>query len=68
VVPAMEAVATLHPQGLSAEEIRQRLEAAVRDVNRRLPGFKRIRHVIMRETEFTKTTTRKIKRYLEKPA
>ena len=40
----------------------------VRRVNERLPGFKRIRDVSIRETEFIKTTTRKIKRYLEKPA
>jgi long-chain acyl-CoA synthetase len=66
VVPSTEAIATLHPEGLSADEIRQRLEAAVREVNRRLPAFKRVHHVTVRETEFAKTTTRKIKRYLEK--
>ena len=67
IVPALEAIAAMHaPDGLSPDEIRGRLEAVVRDVNRRLPAFKRIRHVIVRETEFAKTTTRKIKRYLEK--
>lgn len=66
VVPAAEAIAAMHPpDGLSAEEVRQRLDAVVRDVNSRLPAFKRIHHVTVRETEFAKTTTRKIKRYLE---
>jgi long-chain acyl-CoA synthetase len=64
IVPAMETIAGMHPPGLSPEEIRRRLEAVVRDVNRRLPAFKRIHHVTVRETEFAKTTTRKIKRYL----
>lgn len=69
VVPAAEAIAAMHPpDGLSPEEVRNRLDAVVRDVNRRLPAFKRIHHVTVRETEFAKTTTRKIKRYLEKPA
>jgi long-chain acyl-CoA synthetase len=69
IVPAMEAIDAMHPPGgLGPEEIRRRLEDVVRDVNRQLPAFKRIHHVTVRETEFAKTTTRKIKRYLEKPA
>ena len=36
---------------------------AVSAVNRTLPAFKRIGEVLLRETEFEKTATRKIKRY-----
>ena len=65
IVPAMEAIAAMHPpDGLSPGDIRRRLDAVVRDVNGQLPAFKRIHHVTVRETEFAKTTTRKIKRYL----
>ena len=42
IVPALEAIAAMHaPDGLSPDEIRGRLEAVVRDVNRRLPAFTR---------------------------
>jgi long-chain acyl-CoA synthetase len=65
IVPDLAAVAEMHaPEGLGPEDIRRRLEDVVREVNGRLPSFKRIRHVSVRETEFAKTTTRKIKRYL----
>ena len=65
IVPDLAAVTEMHaPEGLGPEDIRRRLEDVVREVNGRLPSFKRIRHVSVRETEFAKTTTRKIKRYL----
>jgi long-chain acyl-CoA synthetase len=53
---------------LGMEEIRKLLQDVVRGVNQALPAYKRIHHTILRETEFIKTTTKKIKRYLEKPA
>ena len=39
------------------------MEAAVKEVNDRNPTWKYIRKVIVRSEEFTKTTTKKIKRY-----
>ncbi len=45
-----------------AEKALAMLKADVDRVNRHLAKFKRIAHVTIRETEFEKTTTRKIKR------
>ena len=35
-------------------------------MNRRLPGFKQVKAVEYRQTEFEKTTSKKIKRHLVK--
>ena len=40
------------------------LSDEVRRCNRNLAGFKRIKKFVVRNEEFEKTTTRKIKRYL----
>ncbi len=47
------------------EQIQELMEAAVKEVNERNPVWKYIRKVIVRKEEFTKTTTKKIKRYAE---
>jgi long-chain acyl-CoA synthetase len=49
---------------LTHEWIESVLSEEVRSLNRSLPLFKQIRHVRVREGEFEKTTTQKIKRYL----
>jgi len=68
IVPALEYIHTTHGQGtLTAEDIQELIQNVVRRVNDMLPGFKRIRDISIRETEFIKTTTKKIKRYMEKP-
>ena len=67
-MPAVEYINATHGQGtLTADDIRGLIQNVVRGVNDKLPGFKRIRDVSIRETEFIKTTTKKIKRYMEKP-
>ena len=38
----------------------------INQINRRLPSFKQVKAVEIRETEFEKTTTKKIKRHLVK--
>lgn len=48
---------------ISKEDIREALSEVVKEVNRRLPKYKKIMHFDVRETEFIKTTTQKIKRY-----
>jgi len=48
--------------GKSPDEVLAALKADVKKINERLPAFKRIKDVVVRETEFAKTTTRKIKR------
>ncbi len=49
---------------LTRDWVESVLSEEVRALNRSLPLFKQIRHVRFRETEFEKTTTQKIKRYL----
>ena len=39
---------------------------SINNVNRRLPGFKQVKAVEIRQTEFEKTTSKKIKRHLVK--
>ncbi len=68
IVPALEYIHATHGRGtLTADDIQELIQNVVRGVNDRLPGFKRIRDISIRETEFIKTTTKKIKRYMEKP-
>ena len=47
------------------ERVRALIMEAVREVNEKLPSFRRIMKVNVRKTEFVKTTTRKIKRAAE---
>ncbi|MBR0235080.1 MAG: AMP-binding protein [Clostridia bacterium] len=49
--------------GKSAEEIEAALGEHIQNVNKKLPIFKHISALEVRETEFEKTTTRKIMRY-----
>ena len=53
-------------EGLSAEEIEAKVKEAVQNTNKRLPTFKHIQSFEVRDTEFEKTTTKKIKRFLVK--
>ena len=53
-------------EGKTAEEIEAAVKAAVTEVNKSLPVYKQMRDVEIRDTEFEKTTTRKIKRFLVK--
>jgi long-chain acyl-CoA synthetase len=45
-------------------EVHDTISAEVKRCNKQLAGYKRIKKFSLRETEFEKTTTRKIKRYL----
>ncbi len=63
VVPAV----TIYPdpietKGMSAYEILSELQTAMDAINENLPGFKQIRFINIREKEFPKTATKKIKR------
>ena len=49
---------------VSAEAIKETIHREIRALNRRLPLYKQIRRVTVKEGEFEKTTTHKIKRYL----
>ena len=45
------------------EEIRKIMSDAVASVNKKLPNYKHIKNFVVRDKEFEKTTTQKIKRY-----
>ncbi len=52
----------LKRQELTQEEIRNFIADAIKDVNQKLPNYKKIMKFDVREKEFIKTTTKKIKR------
>jgi long-chain acyl-CoA synthetase len=51
---------------LTQDEIHQLIHNEIKQVNKKLVNYKYIRNFNIRENEFAKTTTKKIKRYLEK--
>ena len=54
------------PTGASEELIRESIRNSINAMNRRLPGFKQVKAVEYRQTEFEKTTSKKSKRHLVK--
>lgn len=66
VYPCAEEIKlALEKRGLDADDeegLKTILMELVRDVNKRFPNYKHIQKLIVRRTEFVKTTTRKIKR------
>ena len=50
-------------EGLDEKEIYDKLKEIVNETNRTLPLYKQVREIEIRDEEFEKTTTRKIKRY-----
>ena len=50
---------------VSSEEVFKALSSVVKEVNKKLPSYKSIKKLVIRETEFVKTTTQKIKRFAE---
>ena len=50
--------------GTSIEEMKAVIDARVQEVNKKLVRYKQIRSVEIRDTEFEKTTSKKIKRFL----
>lgn len=54
------------PTGSSDELITNSIRNSINQINRGLPGFKQIRSIELRKTEFEKTTSKKIKRHLVK--
>jgi len=66
IVPNFEAISNkLGLENPPEEEIHKIIKAEVKAVNKSLPMYKRIHEFSIRYEEFEKTTTRKIKRYLE---
>lgn len=67
IVPDANAVydyGKAHQQDVTAEMVQKLIQDEISTLNRRLPVHKQIRNVKIKETEFEKTTTQKIKRFL----
>ncbi len=64
IVPnADEIKLRLKQDEISQEEIHKLISNEVKAINRGMPIYKKINKIVIREEEFQKTTTRKIKRY-----
>lgn len=50
-------------KGKSKDEIFTAIKEAINQINKKLPAYKQIHDLELRDTEFEKTTSRKIKRY-----
>lgn len=73
ILPDMEAIkeAFKDKHEPTTDEIMTRVREAVKDINRKLPSYKAIKEFTIRQTDFIKTTTAKIKRFAnmdDKPA
>lgn len=67
IVPYIDAIKErLNTTEVSSDDISKIINTEVKYVNRCMPLYKRIKEFTIREEEFAKTTTRKIKRYVEK--
>lgn len=55
-----------YEKGANINDIGADIKQKVLELNKKLPSFKQIRNIEIRKTEFEKTTTRKIKRFLVK--
>lgn len=65
IVPNMDNLSSTLGVDPKEEEIRNLLQSHIREVNHNLVLYKHIRDFSIRDTEFEKTTTKKVKRYLE---
>ena len=66
IFPNLEEITKeLKKQSPTIEEIKSVIRNVVRDVNKKLPSYKAIKSFDIRETEFVKTTTQKIRRHAE---
>ena len=64
IFPDVKAIQeALNKEELTAEEIHDFISDIVKEINTKFPNYKKIREVTIRETEFIKTTTQKVKRY-----
>jgi len=64
-VPDRDALQQDYPQTAGSEEfVRQKIHDAVASANKTLPPYKKIVDIIIRNEEFEKTSSRKIRRYL----
>ncbi|NTV89995.1 MAG: AMP-binding protein [Clostridiales bacterium] len=66
IVPDYDAIASkLGKKNYTPEEVNALLDHEVKSVNKNMPLYKRVKSFTIHEGEFTKTSTKKIKRYLD---
>ena len=65
VIPNMEEIENLHGKDLSEEGIHKIIWNKIKEVNKGLTSYKAIKNLEIKHDEFAKTTTMKIKRYVE---
>lgn len=65
IVPNMEVLVEKYGQVPHPDELYKLIKQEVMKANKKLSGYKKIKHFEIREGEFEKTTTKKIKRHVE---
>lgn len=65
IFPDFDAVGAAAGAVCTPELAEKLINKAIDEINSSLPGFKQIHRVVIRETEFEKTTVKKIKRFAE---
>ena len=65
VIPNMEEIENLHGKDLSEEEIHKIIWNKIKEVNKGLTSYKAIKNLEIKHDVFAKTTTKKIKTYIE---
>ena len=65
VIPNYEEIEKIHGKDLTDEQIYDIIWEKIKEVNRKLTSYKAIKRLEIKKDEFEKTTTMKIKRYVE---
>ena len=65
VIPNYEEIEKNHGKGLTDEQVYDIIWEKIKEVNRQLTSYKAIKKLEIKKDEFEKTTTMKIKRYVE---
>ena len=65
VIPNMEEIEAIHGKDLKDEQVHDIIWEQIKNVNRKLTSYKAIKRLEIKKDEFVKTTTMKIKRYVE---
>ena len=65
VIPNYEEIEKVHGKDLTDEQVHDIIWEKIKEVNRKLTSYKAIKRLEIKKDEFEKTTTMKIKRYVE---
>ena len=65
VIPNKEELAEKYGENLTEEQIKNIIWEKIKEVNKKLESYKAVKNLEIKNDEFEKTTTMKIKRYAE---